>query len=158
MIRPSYPMLAISIGSEYKEAAWEFIVGFLDEQYQKELTYELPVRRSVLEGALLENREPEYETDAEGNQKMKPRSEIIFEGEEPVELYCVTEKQADELIDLIESATVCATTDFQLYFWRRQTATLAVINHWRRQQRLYRAGHLSMSGKEKDKEVQPPVL
>ena len=115
VIRPSYPMLAISIGSEYKEAAWEFIVGFLDEQYQKELTYELPVRRSVLEGALLENREPEYETDAEGNQKMKPRSEIIFQGEEPVELYCVTEKQADELIDLIESATVCATTDFQLY-------------------------------------------
>lgn len=114
-IRPSYPMLAISIGSKHKEAAWSFIGQFLEKDYQKEVKYEFPVRRSVLEEKLLENREPEYETDEEGNRKTTVKAEVVFEGEEPAELYCITKKQADKLIGLIESAAFCTTTNYQLY-------------------------------------------
>ncbi len=115
VIRPSYPMLAISIGSKHKEAAWSFIRQFLEEDYQEEVKYEFPVRRSVLEEKLLENREPEYEMDAEGNRKEIVKAEVIFEGEEPVEVYCITEEQADKLIHLIESAEICTTTNYQIY-------------------------------------------
>lgn len=115
VIKPAETSLAISIGSDHKDVAWEFICQFLDKTYQSEIDDSFPIRRSVLEEKLLANRTPEYTTDADGNQKPVAKSEQLFEGEDPVEIYCVTEEQANELLYLIESASICAATDYQLY-------------------------------------------
>ncbi|MBQ6888134.1 MAG: extracellular solute-binding protein [Lachnospiraceae bacterium] len=115
VIKPSEPMLAISINSQHKEMSWEFIKQFLEKSYQSELEDSFSIYRSVLEEKLMKNREPEYTIDAEGNQIKAVKAELMFEGTEPMEIYCVTKKQADELLHLIESATICTTTDHQLY-------------------------------------------
>ena len=115
VIRPAEQALAISIGSKHKEAAWEFICQFLDKTYQSDLDDNFPIRRSVLEESLLANRTTEYTTDADGNQKPVAKGKLLFAGEEPVEIYCVTEEQAGELLHLIESATICSSIDYQLY-------------------------------------------
>ncbi len=115
VIKPAKTSLAISIGSKHKDVAWEFICQFLNESYQSEIDHSFPICRSVLEEGLLENREPEYITDEDGNQKPVAKSELLFAGEEPVEIYCVTEEQAEDLLNLIDSATIYASIDYQLY-------------------------------------------
>lgn len=115
VVKPAEQTLAISIGSNHKDVAWEFICQFLEENYQSELDDSFPIRRSVLEESLLSNRVTEYMTDADGNQIPVAKGELLFEGEEPVEIYCVTEEQANELVHLIESVSICAATDYQLY-------------------------------------------
>ena len=115
VIKPAEQALAISIGSKHKDVAWEFICQFLDKTYQSELDDNFPIRRSVLEESLLENSTTEYRTDEDGTQKPVAKGKLLFAGEEPVEIYCVTEEQAKELLCLIESATICSSIDYQLY-------------------------------------------
>lgn len=109
------PMLAISINSRNKEAAWEFIALFLQEEYQNRQPNGFPLCRSVLEERLLQAREIEYKRDSDGGQVPVERSRVIFEGEEPVPIYCVTKEQAEDLIALIEGAAICTANDHQLY-------------------------------------------
>ena len=109
------PVPAISVNSRYKEVSWEFIKQFLSEQYQNELTRGFPILRSVLEKKLLQAQETEYATDSDGSQIPVAKDKVIFEGEEPVDIYCITEKQADKLVGLIEEAAIANVKDYQLY-------------------------------------------
>lgn len=109
------PVLAISINSRNKEAAWEFISLFLEEGYQREQTSGFPLCRSVLEERLAQAREIVYEKDSEGRQTPVARDSVVFEGEDPVPIYCVTEEQAQTLTALIEEASMCTANDRQLY-------------------------------------------
>lgn len=115
VIGASGPMLAISINSRNKEAAWEFIARFLQEEYQSQQPNGFPLCRSVLEERLLQAREIEYQRGPDGGQVPVERSRVIFEGEEPVPIYCVTKEQAEKLTGLIEGATICTANDRQLY-------------------------------------------
>lgn len=115
VIKESGPMLAISIGSKHKEIAWEFIRQFLSDEYQYGLESGFPIKRSVFEDKLVQNQTPTYEMKENGSQTMVSKYQIRFEGEEPIELYYVTEEQCETLMQLIESATICAVNDYQLY-------------------------------------------
>ncbi len=115
VINAAGPMLAISVNSRNKEASWEFISRFLDEQYQSEQPNGFPLCRSVLEERLLQAQNIEYAADLEGSQVPVARGKVIFEGEEPMYIYSVTRKQADRLTELIEEATICVANDYQLY-------------------------------------------
>lgn len=115
VIKPAGPMLAISVNSRYKEASWEFISRFLEEEYQSELTDGFSLCRSVLAEKLSQAQEIQYTTDSEGNQIPVAKDKITFEGEEPVYIYSVTEEQADNLMELIEKASICVANDYQLY-------------------------------------------
>lgn len=115
VINPSDTMLAISVGSGHKEAAWEFISQFLEEQYQSEMEKCFPVCRSALEKKLAENQTVEYIPDGEQGQIPIVKERVIFEGEEPVDIYCVTEAQAQKLLELIECAEISSSNDYQLY-------------------------------------------
>lgn len=115
VIKPSSPMLAISAGSKHKEASWKLIEQLLSRQYQNSLEDAYPINRSALEEKLLKNREPEYIVDEEGNRVMQVKEQVLFEGEEPIDIFCITEAQADTLLNLIDSAAICAANDYQLY-------------------------------------------
>ncbi len=115
VIKPGALMLAISSVSKHKEAAWEFIGQFLAEEYQENLTSGLPVRRSALEKQLLAAMTIEYTEDAEGNPIPKEKSKILFEGEEPIIIYQITEEQRDALWDIVESASVGSSYDVFLH-------------------------------------------
>lgn len=115
VIIPTGSMLAISISSEYKEVAWEFIYGFLQEEYQMQLENGFPICKSALLKMLEAQEEIEYVLDEAGNTMPVPKSEVRFEGEEVVEIYNIPEKQANRLITLIEEARICTAIDYQLY-------------------------------------------
>lgn len=115
VIQPSDTMLAININSKYKEAAWGFLNQFLREEYQSKIESGFPLSRRELEEKLLANREVEYVKDSEGNQISIAKEKVLFEGDEPIELYNITEKQANRLLTLIENATISTTVDYSLY-------------------------------------------
>ena len=108
-------MLGISISSEHKDVAWEFIAGFLEEDYQRQIEWGLPINKTALLSLLEENREPEYELNAEGQEVPVVKGQLRFEGEEPVDFYCVSETQGDKLLELIGGVELCNATNNQLH-------------------------------------------
>lgn len=115
VIKPGGPVLAISRNSEHKDAAWQFIYQCLEKQYQSEMASGLPVCRSALEEKLAQGCIVEYSQDGEGKEKPIVKQQILFEGEDPIDIYSITEDQADKLVKLIESAEVNTSVDYQLY-------------------------------------------
>lgn len=108
-------MLAISRNSNYKDISWQFIKQLLNGQSQKESATGFPICRSVLEEKLKEAQQIEYATDSDGNKNPVAKHEILFEGEEPVEIYVVTKEQGAKLLHLIESAEISISADEKLY-------------------------------------------
>lgn len=115
VITGSNHMLGISVNSEHKEQAWEFISSFLTEEYQKTMSAGLPILRSALEEKLLDNREILYEEDDDGNAVPMVQDEIVFEGEDSIPVYHITEEQANRLLVLADNAVINNNTDLTLY-------------------------------------------
>ncbi|MCL2052695.1 MAG: ABC transporter substrate-binding protein [Lachnospiraceae bacterium] len=111
MIESSGPMLAISIASNHKEMAWKFILQFLSDDFQHSLDEDLPISRNVLEMKIANNKNPEYN----GLGKPIAKSELIFEGEDPVNIYYITETQGSTLLYIIENARLNVSLDYMLY-------------------------------------------
>ena len=95
-----------------KEGAWSFMRLFLEDEFQNSLWY-LPVKRSVFEEKLAELMEPRYQkdengdyvTDENGEKIMVPLASWGFEDGTIREIYQLSEAQAQNLRDLIESTT-----------------------------------------------------
>lgn len=115
VIQASELMLAISGVSEHKEVAWDFLCQFLSEEYQKEITAGFPVNRAALEYQLEQGKSMEYSVDEEGKMKPVAQDEILFEGEEPLEIYQITEAEGDALRALIERASIASAYDDRLH-------------------------------------------
>lgn len=109
------PVLAISAGSGNKEAAWEFIAGCLGHTAQNELPSGFPVCRSVLDAWIAEAMEIEYETDENGMRNPRVRHQVCFEGEDPVDIYNITQNQGEQLLAIIGQARICSQTEWNIY-------------------------------------------
>lgn len=109
------PMLAISFSCEHKDVAWEFIAGFLQEDYQKQIDWGLPMNRTALLGMLETNREIEYELNEEGQEVPVVKWQLRFEGEDPVDFYNLSEEQGNKLLELIEGVELSNAIDLQLH-------------------------------------------
>lgn len=109
------PMLGISFSSKHKDVAWEFIAGFLKEDYQKQIDWGLPMNKTALLSLLEENREPEYELDEEGKEVPVVKGQLRFQGEEPVDFYNLSEEQGNKLLELIEGVELGNAIDLQLH-------------------------------------------
>ena len=104
----SYAMSSIC---HNKEAAWQFLRGFLTEEYQMEGNY-LPTNQKTFEKQLEKAMEVEYEKDANGNYLLDENGERIpvsrgsvYDGMETYNIYATTPRQAQMLRDVIASAT-----------------------------------------------------
>lgn len=84
-----------------QEAAWEFIKSYLTTEAQREMRG-IPLLRSVSEERIQEALTVEYET-VDGIRQEKSRYQIRAEGEETVELSCITEEDAEIYRSIIES-------------------------------------------------------
>ena len=115
MAQPAGSVLAINQNSMYKEEAWEFIQYCLSESCQEELSSGFPIRRSVLEKQLEQAQKIEYETAEDGMQKLVAKHQIIFEGEEPIDIYCITEEQRKCLLYLIEDVEMSSQIETKIY-------------------------------------------
>ncbi len=123
VIQPSSLVLAIGAASEYKDMSWEFIAQFLAPGYQAEkLNRCLPLRRDVLEHMLEEAGNMDYAVDADGNETPVVKSEILFEGEESIEIYYMEEKEKEQLLRLIDTASLNDAIDYTLYYALQEEA------------------------------------
>ena len=79
-----YPRMrfAISANSKAKDGAWDFVKTFLTEEYQDNLEYSLPIRKSSFEKAAAKSMEKPYYMD-EGNKVYYDDSYYI-DGEEVI--------------------------------------------------------------------------
>ena len=123
VIQPSALVLAIGAASGHKEAAWEFIAQFLAPGYQEErLNRCLPLRRDTLDGMLEKAGNMEYAVDGAGKETPVAKMEILFEGEESMEIYCMEEREKEQLLRLIETASLNDAIDYTLYYILQEEA------------------------------------
>ncbi len=115
ILKPCGPVLAISRSSDHKEAAWDFIRWCLSASAQGGLSSGFPVCRNALEEQLAQAMEIEYETDQSGAVRPVAKAQVIFEGEDPAPIYCITQAQAQSLLELIGSAQICSMVDRTIY-------------------------------------------
>lgn len=111
------PGYAISAKSEYKDVAWEFLRMFFTEDYQSDErnVYEIPTNLNAYNSRLKTAMTPEYYKDADGNFLLDengekiPMAKMSFGTENgTVDIYALTQEQADKLTDLINSCTAVA--------------------------------------------------
>lgn len=103
---------AISASCGNKEAAWSFLRSILSTEYQ-ESQYGLPVVKKVFDAKLKEAMTPKYQTDANGNYILdengdkiqEPRGGIGFGDGKTYEIYALSQKEADKLLELINTTT-----------------------------------------------------
>lgn len=99
-----------------KDAAWQFLRGFLTVEGQNNFDNGLPVNISVFNKRLEIAMTPEYEKDADGNfvldengDKIQISQGSIGYGDGTVhEIYAVTQEQADKLMELVNTTTKIA--------------------------------------------------
>ena len=111
---------AMSSTCHNKEAAWQFLKGFLTEEYQMK-GYYLPTNQKTFEKQLEKAMEVEYEKDANGNYLLDENGERIpvsrgsvFDGMETYDIYATTPRQAQMLREVIASATKMMDYDMSI--------------------------------------------
>lgn len=103
--------IGISATSKEKEAAWSFMKTLLGKEFQDGLQKGLPVRKSSLEDKLTQA----LEAELDGNGEKVPKDYLIFDGEDPVEIYEISMEDAEELRKIIEKVQYNDTMDLTLY-------------------------------------------
>ena len=60
--------------------------------------------------------------DGAGKETPVAKLEILFEGEESMEIYCMEEKEKEQLLRLIETASLNDAIDYTLYYILQEEA------------------------------------
>lgn len=106
-------MLAISANSKNKELAWDVLKTVYSEEFQRRVN-SFPMRKDILEERLEDGMQIKYETDTEGKEIMKPMAEIVFEYEDPIPIFSITQEDKEALLQIIEYAEVSTAVDEEL--------------------------------------------
>ena len=113
---------AMSKSCSNKDAAWEFFRSMLTEDGQSNI-YTIPSNRNVFDKQLKDFMTPRYVKDADGNYKLDENGEKIQEsrggwvdetGEEH-HIYAMTQEQADDIINVIETCTKVASYETSIF-------------------------------------------
>ncbi len=113
---------AMSRNCSDKEAAWEFFRSMLVESGQ-ENQYNIPSNRNVFDKQLKDFMTPRYLKDADGNYLLDENGEKIQESRggwldnDGVQhnVYAMTQEQADEVLQIIETCTKVANYDTSIF-------------------------------------------
>lgn len=97
--------LAISSKCADKDGAWSFVRTFLTEAYQESGdVWSFPTNQKAFDQNVLDAMKKEYTTDANGNQVESAKGGIGWD-DFYIDIYAVTQQQADGIIALINSVT-----------------------------------------------------
>ena len=113
---------AITKNCKDPEAAWQFLRSFFTEDFQEGL-WNFPSNRKAFDAKLKEAMTPVYMTDADGNYILDENGNKIEESQggfgwgdgAMVEIYAMTQEQADKLMELIESTEKVVNYDSSIY-------------------------------------------
>lgn len=101
IVEPGDNVMAITMSSNHKEQAWEFIKQLLSDDYQLEMSDNsyLPITKSAITKLIEEAKVIEYYGD-------EKTVKAVYQPDETYEsfpIYSITDKQAQDLLNLIES-------------------------------------------------------
>lgn len=96
-----------------KEAAWEFLRGFLTEKYQQNNVWSIPTNLRAFEYKLAETMKTnymldengQYELDENGERIKEPRYTMSVDDGPVVNIYAMSQEQADEISSVVKAAT-----------------------------------------------------
>lgn len=103
--------IGISSTSKNKEEAWGFLRSLLDGEFQDNTESGLPLRISSLEQKLEDAKRAEF--DSNGEKVVKER--LIFDSEDSVNIYEITNEDAETLKAIISKIEFSMTVDSNLY-------------------------------------------
>jgi ABC-type glycerol-3-phosphate transport system substrate-binding protein len=93
--------LALSAKSKNSEGAWQFIKYFLSDDYQKNISYGFPIKKSRLDELGEAAMKPYSWTDQQGNVYEEPRT--IWTNGQSVEIGNMTQEEVDKVKNFIMS-------------------------------------------------------
>lgn len=103
--------IGISSTSKNKEEAWGFLRSLLDSEFQDNTENGLPLRISSLEQKL----EGALKAEFDSNNEMVVKERLIFDGEDPVNIYEISNEDAGMLKSIISKIEFNAAIDYSLY-------------------------------------------
>lgn len=113
---------AMSENSTHKDQVWKFLRQFYTEDTQSNV-WSLPTNKNVFNKLLQKEMTPDYQKDSDGNYVLDENGEKIEISKggmgtstgEVFEFYALTQAQADELLELIESTDKISNGNEKLY-------------------------------------------
>ncbi len=114
LIQPTNECIAIAAKSEKKEAAWEFVKGFMSDEYQDGLVSEhanwgFPLKKSALEKQFEMDMTPSYYEDMDGKQVERPKTSWGYDDFQ-IDIYAAKKEEVDAVRKVIASAERTATS------------------------------------------------
>ena len=104
--------LAISAKSANQDAAWQFVRKFFTEKYQTENVYSFPTNRAAFDAKLKRAMTPIWQTDENGKYILDENGNKIEQsqgtwgwGSITIEMYALTQEEADSIVDVINATT-----------------------------------------------------
>ena len=104
--------MAVLIGTIYKDAAWEFMKSFYDDDYQNKLQRDFPIKKSALEQVAAKAQERPYYTNSKGEEVYT--GDILGIGNEEYQLDELSKEETETVIDFISSVTDVTTNEIQI--------------------------------------------
>jgi len=108
-------LLAMSSKSKNKEAAWEFIRGFLTSDYQNSTDiWSFPILKTALDAKFKTAMTPEYYEDENGNQVEQIKTSWGY-NDFNVDIYAATQEDVDAVMKLINGVDSVYEMDNNMY-------------------------------------------
>lgn len=95
--------IAMTTSCVDKQGGWEFIKTLLSAEYQKESVYNFPSNQEAFDAMLEEAMTPTYYTDPETGEQVEQSHGGWGWGSLMIELYALTQEEADMIVDIINS-------------------------------------------------------
>ena len=95
--------VAMTSSCSDKEGAWQFMRILLDEEFQTNETWNLPINQKAFDKKLAEAMKQEYYTDENGNKVPQSKGGMSIGEGEVVEFYALTQEEADQIMSVVNS-------------------------------------------------------
>lgn len=95
--------LALSSACQYKDAAWQFMRTLLTEDYQTNNVWTFPTNKATFDAKLKTAMTPIYTTDPATGAQVEQSQGTWGWGDLQVEIYALTQEEADQFLALINS-------------------------------------------------------
>jgi len=106
--------LAMTTSCKSKDGAWQFLRVLLSEDYQENLSWGYPISQKAFDAKLAEAMKQEYTTDENGNQVPVSNGGMSMGDGLTVDFYAITQEEADQIVNLINSVDRTAVYDQSL--------------------------------------------
>jgi ABC-type glycerol-3-phosphate transport system substrate-binding protein len=112
-----YSGLAMSSKSENKDGVWQFIRTLLTKEYQEEFTWgDFPTNKEAFDAKLEDAMTPVYSEDpTTGEKTEQPKTTWGWDRDLTVDIYALTQEEADQILDLINSTNKVYSYDQQMF-------------------------------------------